>query len=161
MRVAVFSTKPYDASSLVRASAGAHDLLFFDARLTLDAAPMAAGADAVCAFVNDDLGERVISALADVGVSIVALRSAGFNHVDLAAAEAAGISVARVPAYSPHAVAEHTVAMMLTLNRRRTAPTTASARATSRSRDCSASTCTARPWASSAWVGSARSSPVS
>jgi D-lactate dehydrogenase len=118
MRVAVFSTKPYDARYLERANAGAHQLSFFDARLSLDAARLAAGADVVCAFVNDDLGQEVIAALAEAGVKLIALRSAGFNHVDLAAAEAAGISVARVPAYSPHAVAEHTVAMMLTLNRK-------------------------------------------
>ncbi len=118
MRVAVFSTKPYDARYLETASAGAHDLVFLDARLSLDTVPLAAGADAVCAFVNDDLGTPVILALAEAGVRLIALRSAGFNHVDLAAAEAAGIAVARVPAYSPHAVAEHSVAMMLTLNRK-------------------------------------------
>jgi D-lactate dehydrogenase len=118
MRIAVFSTKPYDARYLERANAGAHELSFFDARLSLDAAPLAAGADAVCAFVNDDLGEPVIAALADAGIRLIALRSAGFNHVDLAAAEAAGMAVARVPAYSPHAVAEHTLAIMLTLNRK-------------------------------------------
>jgi len=118
MRIAVFSTKPYDARYLERANAGVHELAFFDVRLSLNSAALAAGADAVCAFVNDDLGEQVISALADAGVKLIALRSAGFNHVDLAAAGAAGIAVARVPAYSPHAVAEHTVAMMLTLNRK-------------------------------------------
>lgn len=118
MRVAVFSTKPYDAKYLEIANAGTHELVFFEARLSIEAAPLARGADAVCAFVNDDLGERVISVLADAGVRLIALRSAGFNHVDLAAAQKAGIDVARVPAYSPHAVAEHTVAMMLTLNRK-------------------------------------------
>lgn len=118
MRIAVFSTKPYDARYLETASAGVHELVFFDTRLSLDSVPLAAGAEAICAFVNDDLSEQVILALAEVGVRLIALRSAGFNHVDLAAAESAGIAVARVPAYSPHAVAEHSVAMMLTLNRK-------------------------------------------
>jgi D-lactate dehydrogenase len=118
MRVAVFSSKPYDAKYLETANAGTHELVFFEARLSIEAAPLARGTDAVCAFVNDDLGERVISVLGDAGVRLIALRSAGFNHVDLAAAQKAGIDVARVPAYSPHAVAEHTVAMMLTLNRK-------------------------------------------
>ncbi len=118
MRIAVFSTKPYDAKYLELANAGAHQFAFFDARLSLETALLASGADGICAFVNDDLDEKVISALSDAGVRLIALRSAGFNHVDLASAEAAGISVARVPAYSPNAVAEHAVAMMLTLNRK-------------------------------------------
>ena len=118
MRVAVFSTKPYDATYLEQANGRAHELVFFDARLSPEAAQLASGAEAVCPFVNDDLGAEVISDLADAGVKLIALRSAGFNHVDLAAAEAAGIAVGRVPAYSPHAVAEHTVALILTLNRK-------------------------------------------
>ena len=71
----------------------------------------------MCAFVNDDLHEQVLNALHASGVRLIALRSAGFNHVDLPRALALGLTVARVPAYSPHAVAEHTVAMMLSLNR--------------------------------------------
>lgn len=118
MRIAVFSTKPYDETFLTAANAGVHDLVFFDARLSVVSAPLAAGAQAVCAFVNDDLGEGVVAALAEAGVRLIVLRSAGFNHVDLAAAAAAGIAVGRVPAYSPHAVAEHAVALMLTLNRK-------------------------------------------
>ncbi|MCF3972132.1 2-hydroxyacid dehydrogenase [Paracoccus salsus] len=118
MRIAVFSTKPYDATYLGRAAAGEHDIVFFEARLSPESAWLADGCQAVCAFVNDDLGAQVIFVLADLGVTLIALRSAGFNHVDLAAAEKAGIRVARVPAYSPHAVAEHTVAMLLTLNRK-------------------------------------------
>ncbi|WP_227272247.1 2-hydroxyacid dehydrogenase [Roseobacter weihaiensis] len=118
MRIAVFSTKPYDITYLEKANDAAHDLAFFEARLSPETAPLAADADVVCAFVNDDLGAEVISALAETGTRLLALRSAGFNHVDLAAAEAAGIAVARVPAYSPHAVAEHTVALILALNRK-------------------------------------------
>lgn len=118
MRIVVFSTKPYDATYLGRANDDKHDLAFFEARLTPESAQLAAGADAVCPFVNDDLGTEVISTLARAGVKLIALRSAGFNHVDLASAESAGIAVAHVPAYSPQAVAEHTVAMIMTLNRK-------------------------------------------
>lgn len=118
MRIAVFSTKPYDAKYLEQANAGVHDLAFFSARLSPETVPLAAGAQAICAFVNDDVSAPVIAALAEAGVRLIALRSAGYNHVDLVAAASAGIAVARVPAYSPHAVAEHSVAMMLTLNRK-------------------------------------------
>lgn len=118
MKVAVFSTKPYDARYLEAANAGVHDLSFLEPRLTPATAALASGADAVCAFVNDDLSAPTIAGLQKAGVRMIALRSAGFNHVDLLAAEQAGIAVGRVPAYSPHAVAEHTVALMLTLNRR-------------------------------------------
>jgi len=119
MRIAVFSTKPHDQRFLSEAdAAGRHRLEFLEARLAPATVPLAAGADAVCAFVNDDLGAPVIAALAKQGVRLIALRSAGYNHVDLDAAEAAGIAVARVPAYSPHAVAEHTVALILTLDRK-------------------------------------------
>ena len=119
MQVAVFSTKPYDRRFLDAANAdGRHRLQFLEARLAPEVANLAAGADAICAFVHDDLGADVIDLLASQGVRLIALRSAGFNHVDLARAEDAGIQVARVPAYSPHAVAEHTVAILLTLNRK-------------------------------------------
>ena len=82
MRIAVFSTKPYDATYLQQASAGQHDLAFFDVRLSGDTVKLAAGAGAVCAFVNDDLSAPVITVLAQMGVRLIALRSAGFNHVD-------------------------------------------------------------------------------
>ncbi len=119
MRVDVFSAKPYDHVFLRAAGQGAHlDWRFHEARLTPDTARLAEGAGAVCAFVNDDLGGDVIGQLAAMGVRLIALRSAGFNHVDLRAACAGGLSVARVPAYSPHAVAEHTLALILTLNRK-------------------------------------------
>jgi D-lactate dehydrogenase len=116
MDVIVYSAKPYDRRFLTAANAG-HELRFVDAPLSAETAALAQGAGALCAFVNDDLGRDVIGRLAHCGLRLIALRSAGFNHVDLAAAQAAGIAVARVPAYSPHAVAEHTVALMLTLNR--------------------------------------------
>lgn len=118
MDVAVFSTKSYDRLSLGSRNAGGHRLIFLEPRLTEETARLAQGAGAVCAFVSDDLGAPVIDQLAESGVRLVALRSAGYNHVDVPAAEAAGIAVARVPAYSPYAVAEHTVALMLALNRR-------------------------------------------
>lgn len=121
VEVAVFSAKPYDRSFLTAANEAAgrpHDLLFFEAHLTAGTAALAAGARAVCPFVNDILDAPTLDALAKQGTRLIALRGAGFNNVDLAAAEKAGIAVARVPAYSPWAVAEHAVALMLALNRK-------------------------------------------
>jgi D-lactate dehydrogenase len=119
VKLAVFSTKPYDRRSLEQANAGhGHDLTFLEPRLIPETAGLAAGFPAVCAFVNDDLGPQVLNALASGGTELVALRSAGFNNVDVHRATELGITVARVPAYSPHAVAEHAVALILALNRR-------------------------------------------
>jgi D-lactate dehydrogenase len=119
MRTAVFSTKPYDRRSLETANRGhGHELVFFEHRLTPETSGLAKGFPAVCAFVNDDLGGEVLADLARSGTRLVALRAAGFNHVDLPAAEREGITVVRVPAYSPHAVAEHTLGLILTLNRK-------------------------------------------
>jgi D-lactate dehydrogenase len=119
MRVAVFSTKPYDEQFLRAANRDAsHDLHFYEPRLAVETATLANGCGAVCAFVNDDLGESVLDVLAAGGTRLVALRSAGFNHVDRAAAARLGLAVARVPGYSPHAVAEHAVGLILSLNRR-------------------------------------------
>jgi D-lactate dehydrogenase len=118
VQVAVFSAKPYDIRFLQeRNAAHGHALRFFDARLDADTAQLAHGNAAVCAFVNDRLDHATLSLLAAGGTRYVAMRCAGFNNVDLKAAAELGILVARVPAYSPRAVAEHTVAMMLTLNR--------------------------------------------
>lgn len=118
MQVAVFSAKAYDVRFLKeRNAAHGHDLHFFDARLDADTAPLAHGYPAVCAFVNDRLDRATLALLAAGGTRLVAMRCAGFNNVDLKAAADLGLAVARVPAYSPHAVAEHTIAMMLTLNR--------------------------------------------
>nr|WP_305764210.1 2-hydroxyacid dehydrogenase [Citricoccus sp. SGAir0253] len=117
--MAVYSTKPYDRQFLTEANpAPGHRLSFLEPRLTPDTVPLAADADAVCAFVNDDLGGGVLERLAALGIRHVALRCAGFNQVDLRAAERLGISVSRVPAYSPHAVAEHCAALVLALDRR-------------------------------------------
>lgn len=119
MRVAIFSSKPYDARFLSAANAAhAHQLLFVEARLTPLTAALADGAQAVCGFVNDRFDAEVLGLLAAQGVRLIALRSAGFNHVDLAAAARLKLCVARVPAYSPHAVAEHALALILALNRR-------------------------------------------
>lgn len=117
MRVAIFSIKRYDRSALASANQARHDLTFFETRLTADTAGLAAGHGAVCAFVNDVLDRECVARLAEVGVRHIALRSAGFNHLDRAAAAEHGLTASRVPAYSPHAVAEHAVGMILALNR--------------------------------------------
>lgn len=119
MRIAVYSARSYDRRFLSAANAQhGHDLDLLEARLDATTASLAAGADAVCPFVNDVVDAEVITRLAEAGVRLLTLRSAGFNHVDLDAAAAHGITVTRVPAYSPYAVAEHTVALMLAVERR-------------------------------------------
>jgi D-lactate dehydrogenase len=119
MRLAMFDTHSYDRAAFEDANAGfGHDLTFFEPRLTAETAALAAGFPAVCAFVNDRLDRAALSTLQAGGTRLVALRSAGFNHVDLDAAAALRLTVVRVPAYSPHAVAEHAVALILTLNRK-------------------------------------------
>jgi len=119
MRVAVFSTRPYDRQFLNQANADQrHEFLYLESRLDASTLATASGCQAVCAFVNDQLGAEVLRGLHALGVRLVVLRSAGFNHVDLATAAELGIAIGRVPEYSPHAVAEHTVALLLTLNRK-------------------------------------------
>jgi D-lactate dehydrogenase len=118
MRIAVFSTKPYDRTYFAPAAQRlGHELTFLEPHLTAETAKLAEGFPAVCAFVNDTLDAEVLGRLKECGVRFVTLRCAGYNNVDLAAAAAAGIPVVRVPAYSPYAVAEHTVGLILTLNR--------------------------------------------
>lgn len=119
MRLAVFSHREYERPFLeAAASASGIELLPIEAALSPLTAPLAAGCRGVSLFVGDDAPEPALRALAEGGTRIVALRCAGFNHVDLLAAERLGLTVARVPAYSPHAVAEHSVALMLALNRK-------------------------------------------
>jgi D-lactate dehydrogenase len=119
MKVAVFSTKPHDRRSLEKANERhGHELVFLEPHLGPETARLAAGFPTVSAFVNDRLDRETLTELAAGGTRLIALRSAGFNHVDLEAAEGLGMTVARVPAYSPEAVAEHAVALILTLNRR-------------------------------------------
>lgn len=117
MRVAVFSAKSYDERFLDEAN-HRHELTYLDVHLGPKTASLAEGHDAACVFVSDDVGSEVIERLAKHGVRFIATRSAGYNHIDLDAAHRIGIPVARVPAYSPNAVAEHTVALMLSLNRK-------------------------------------------
>jgi D-lactate dehydrogenase len=119
MQVAVFSTKAYDQAALQAANAThGHELTFFEPRLIPATCTLAQGFPAICAFVNDQLDATVLERLAQQQTRLIALRCAGFNHVDLTAAHALGLTVARVPAYSPQAVAEHTVGLILTLNRK-------------------------------------------
>ena len=118
MRVAVFSSKAYDREFLEAANASRHELRFFEPPLNAETASLAAGFDAVCVFVNDHLDAAVIEQLARGGSRLIALRCAGYNNVDLSAAERHGLTVVRVPAYSPHAVAEHTIGLILALDRK-------------------------------------------
>ncbi|AOR75729.1 2-hydroxyacid dehydrogenase [Novosphingobium resinovorum] len=119
MRIAVYGTRSYDRTFLSAANADhGFDLQFLDAPLTLSTARLAEGHEAVCVFVNDKADRAVLEALASAGVRLLALRCAGYNNVDLAAADRLGIAVVRVPAYSPHAVAEFTVGLLLSLDRK-------------------------------------------
>lgn len=121
MKTLVYSSRPSTQDSFEEANKRGnhkHELSFIDAGLTPETAALAEGYPAVCIFVNDNADKTVIDRLADRGVKLIAIRAAGFNNVDIDHAEKKGITVVRVPAYSPHAVAEHAVALMLTLNRK-------------------------------------------
>ncbi|MBP0021196.1 MAG: 2-hydroxyacid dehydrogenase [Cyanobacteria bacterium SBLK] len=119
MRVAIFSTKPYDREFFEAANRdGQHELIFLEAALNRETAPLAREFAAVCVFVNDKLDAATLLTLSAGKTRLIALRCAGYNNVDLAIAKDLGFTVTRVPAYSPHAVAEHTISMMLALNRR-------------------------------------------
>ena len=119
MNIAVFSARSYDRSHLEAANvSAAHRFTWIEARLSSDTAERAHSHEAVCCFVNDQLDRSVLATLAAGGTRLIALRCAGYNHVDLAAATTLGLTVTHVPAYSPHAVAEHALALLLTLNRR-------------------------------------------
>lgn len=119
MTISFFSTQPYDKLFFEESAAATGcSLRFFEVALTADTTSLVENSEAVCVFVNDKLDENVISKLAGKGVKVIALRCAGFNNVDLAAAKKYNIQICRVPAYSPHAVAEHAVGLMLTLNRK-------------------------------------------
>jgi len=130
MRTAVFSARPYDRRSLTEANERAgspHQIDFLDSpgmsgatgpRLTPRTASLAADHAAICAFTNDDLGRQTLAALADLGCRSIVLRCAGFNNLDLDAARELDFRIGRVPAYSPHAVAEHTIGLLLAVNRK-------------------------------------------
>ncbi len=120
-RIAFYSTKPYDVETFnaVKEKLGSLvELDFLDVHLTKRSASLAQGHDAVCAFVNDTLNAEVLQILAQHGIRLILMRCAGFNNVDMATAKQLGIRVLRVPAYSPYAVAEHALALIMTLNRK-------------------------------------------
>lgn len=117
MRVTLFSTQSYD-KTYFDACNQAHEIQYVDAPLNEKTVILAQHSEAVCVFVNDKLNEAVIEALALMGVRLIAMRCAGYNNVNLKAAQKHGLTVVRVPAYSPHAIAEHTLALILTLNRK-------------------------------------------
>jgi len=117
MKIAFFSAKTYDREFFDR-YISLHEIIYFEVPLNEQTLHLAKGCNAICLFVNDRLNAAVLKELAGIGIKLVALRCAGFNNVDLAAAKVNGISIVRVPAYSPHAVAEHAAALILTLNRK-------------------------------------------
>lgn len=118
MKIAVFSTKPYDKEFLEKENHGQFQFSYFEPHLSSDTAALAQGHEVVCVFVNDVVNAAVVASLAALGIKLLALRCAGFNNVDLKACAQHHIPVVRVPAYSPYSVAEHTVGLMLTLNRK-------------------------------------------
>lgn len=117
MRIAFFSTKSYDRQYF-DACNKEQDIIYIETQLNEQTVALAEGCDAVCAFVNDVLNKKVIAELARLNIKLIAMRCAGYNNVDLEAAKNNGISVVRVPAYSPYAVAEHALALIMTLNRK-------------------------------------------
>lgn len=118
MKIAVFSTKPYDQEYFERYNSNGFDFRFFETALNSHTANLTKGFEVACVFVNDHVDEKCLEIMAKNGVGLIALRCAGFNNVDLEAAKSNNIKVVRVPAYSPEAVAEHAVALILTLNRK-------------------------------------------
>lgn len=118
MNICNFSISDFEKEYLKKANAGRHELRWVTTRLDAQTALLAKGCKAVCLFVNDDAGAEVLQILAQNGTQYLALRSAGYNHVDLEAAKKLKMRIANVPEYSPYAVAEHAVALMLALNRK-------------------------------------------
>ena len=119
MKIAMFDTHPYEREPFEHANQQArHTITYLEPRLTSATVALARGHEAICSFVNDQVDAEVLQSLAADGAKLIALRSAGYNHVDLAAAARLGLPVVRVPEYSPHAVAEHAVALVLALNRK-------------------------------------------
>jgi D-lactate dehydrogenase len=116
-KVAFFSTQSYDRRFFENSS-DIHEFEFFETRLNIKTLDLARSFDGVCVFVNDKINEEVLKGLSEIGVGLVALRCAGFNNVNLKAAEKYNIRIMRVPAYSPEAVAEHAMALIMTLARR-------------------------------------------
>lgn len=116
-KIAFFGAKSYDREAFDAANNGRYEIRYFRTRLAATSVPLAEDCDAVCAFVNDTVDKEVIEKLVAKGVKLVAMRCAGYNNVDIEAAFDTGMTVVRVPAYSPYAVAEHAAALLLTLNR--------------------------------------------
>jgi len=118
MKTTIYSTHKFDKPSIENANKGKHQLNFLEFRLTKETALLAEGSKAIALFSSYDASSEVLDILHKLGIKFIALRSAGFNHVDLEKAAELNIKVARVPAYSPYAIAEHTMALILALNRR-------------------------------------------
>lgn len=119
MKVALFGSKPYDRRFFEIANESYHhELTFLEPHLETKTAILAKDSEAVCIFVNDQVDQETLTLLHQQGVRLIALRCAGYNNVDLKTAQQLGIKIVRVPAYSPHAVAEHAIALILTLNRK-------------------------------------------
>lgn len=118
MKTTIYSTHKFEKDILISSNAEKHELVFLELQLNIDTADLARGSEVVSVFVNDDASEKVLEKLQAAGVKFLALRSAGFNNVNLDKAKQLNIKVARVPAYSPYAVAEHTFALILALNRK-------------------------------------------
>lgn len=148
--IAFFGTKPYDEASFNdKNKEYGFELRYYKGHLNKHNVILTQNVDAVCIFVNDTADAEVLHMMADNGVKLLALRCAGYNNVDLKAAADCGITVVRVPAYSPYAVAEYTVALMLSLNRKSPVPPGVHETVISLCTDCLVSICTARRSASS------------
>jgi D-lactate dehydrogenase len=117
MKIAFFSTKSYEKTYFDKSNS-THEITYFETLLDEKTAKLCTGFEAICAFVNDKLDKKTLDVLAKNGVKVILLRSAGYNNVDMPAATARGIKVFRVPSYSPQAIAEHALALILTLNRK-------------------------------------------
>ena len=118
MKVFVYSIHAFDKPFLDIAAKGKHDLMFIEQPLTEDTAIMAKGCDAVALFTSDSASSKVLDKLQGLGIKYIALRSIGFDHVDLKKAKELGMKVSNVPAYSPNAIAEHAITLILALNRK-------------------------------------------
>lgn len=118
MKTTIFSTHKFEEPYLIKANNSRHELKLLESRLTEETAILATGSEAVSLFTGDDASAHIVEKLSAIGVKYIALRSAGFNHVDLEKVAEMNMKVARVPAYSPYAIAEHTMALILALNRK-------------------------------------------
>ena len=118
MKIAFFSSHKFERNFISKTNDNKHELVFIEETLSEKSIPLALGCEAICIFVNDKTDALTLKKLHKIGIKYITLRSAGFNHVDLAEAKKLGIKVARVPEYSPFSVAEHAIALMLAMNRK-------------------------------------------